>query len=132
MTSESDETIQIYKVKEGLHDKSLLSKKYGVKLAKFTHMSSGIIYASTKQNGSFRLCLGVFDLVVMLTAAALQTQSDISPHTTTPSSATLMAMKAGFPVLPCTPVMITSYPVVKTTQCVYGTCRQSSGSDNSS
>lgn len=51
MTSESDETIQIYKVREGRHDKQLLSKKYGVKLAKFTHNSSSIIYASTKQNG---------------------------------------------------------------------------------
>jgi COMPASS component SWD2 len=30
----------------------LLSKKYGVKLAKFTHTSSSIIYASTKQNGT--------------------------------------------------------------------------------
>jgi hypothetical protein len=50
MTSESDETIQIYNVKDGRHDKSLLSKKYGVKLAKFTHTSSSIIYASTKQN----------------------------------------------------------------------------------
>ena len=52
MTSASDETIQIYNVKEGRHDKSLLSKKYGVKLAKFTHTSSSIIYASTKQNGT--------------------------------------------------------------------------------
>ena len=51
MTSESDETIQIYNVKEGTHSKTLLSKKYGVKLAKFTHTSSSIIYASTKQNG---------------------------------------------------------------------------------
>ena len=51
MTSESDETIQIYNVKDGLHNKTLLSKKYGVKLARFTHTSSSIIYASTKQNG---------------------------------------------------------------------------------
>lgn len=51
MTSESDETIQIYNVREGRHDKTLLSKKYGAKLAKFTHASSSIIYASTKQNG---------------------------------------------------------------------------------
>lgn len=51
MVSASDETIQIYNVKEGRHDKSLLSKKYGVKLAKFTHTSSSIIFASTKQNG---------------------------------------------------------------------------------
>lgn len=54
MTSESDETIQIYNVKEGTHSKTLLSKKYGVKLAKFTHTSSSIIYASTKQNGTAR------------------------------------------------------------------------------
>lgn len=54
MTSESDETIQIYNVKEGRHDKTLLSKKYGVKLARFTHASSSIIYASTKQNDAIR------------------------------------------------------------------------------
>lgn len=51
MTSESDEAIEIYKVREGRHDKQLLSKKYGVKLAKFTRNSASIIYASTKQNG---------------------------------------------------------------------------------
>lgn len=51
MTSESDETIQIYNVKDGRHDKLLASKKYGAKLARFTHHSSSIIYASTKQNG---------------------------------------------------------------------------------
>jgi COMPASS component SWD2 len=50
MTSSSDETIQIYNVKEGRHEKSALSKKYGVKLARFTHTQSSIIYASTKQN----------------------------------------------------------------------------------
>ncbi|GJN69523.1 histone H3 methyltransferase complex and RNA cleavage factor II complex, subunit SWD2 [Purpureocillium lilacinum] len=54
MTSASDETIQIYNVREGRHEKSLLSKKYGVKLAKFTHTSSSIIYASTKQNNAIR------------------------------------------------------------------------------
>ncbi|KAJ3472854.1 hypothetical protein NLG97_g10676 [Lecanicillium saksenae] len=54
MTSASDETIQIYNVKEGRHEKSLVSKKYGVKLAKFTHTSSSIIYASTKQNSTDR------------------------------------------------------------------------------
>jgi WD40 repeat protein len=52
MTSESDETIQIYNVKEGRYEKSSASKKYGVKLAKFTHASSSIIYASTKANGT--------------------------------------------------------------------------------
>ncbi|GAB0135579.1 hypothetical protein EsDP_00003912 [Epichloe bromicola] len=54
MTSASDETIQIYNVKEGRHEKSLLSKKYGVKMAKFTHTNSSIIYASTKQNNAIR------------------------------------------------------------------------------
>ncbi|KAK7938016.1 uncharacterized protein PG986_014884 [Apiospora aurea] len=54
MTSESDETIQIYKVREGRHDKQLLSKKYGVKLAKFTHASSSIVYASTRVNDAIR------------------------------------------------------------------------------
>ncbi|KAK4465750.1 WD40-repeat-containing domain protein [Cladorrhinum samala] len=54
MTSESDETIQIYNVKEGRHDKTLFSKKYGVKLAKFTHTASTIIYASTKENHAIR------------------------------------------------------------------------------
>ncbi|XXH04651.1 hypothetical protein Hte_011069 [Hypoxylon texense] len=54
MTSESDETIQIYKVRDGRHDKQLLSKKYGVKQAKFTRHSSSIIYASTKQNDAIR------------------------------------------------------------------------------
>lgn len=52
MTSASDETLQIYNVREGKHEKSLVSKKYGVKLAKFTHTSSSIIYASTKQNST--------------------------------------------------------------------------------
>ncbi|KAJ2962890.1 hypothetical protein NQ176_g10899 [Zarea fungicola] len=54
MTSASDETLQIYNVREGKHEKSLVSKKYGVKLAKFTHTSSSIIYASTKQNNAIR------------------------------------------------------------------------------
>ena len=63
MTSESDESIQIYNVKDGKHQKSCLSKKYGVKLAKFTHTSSCIIYASTKENG---ILLPVFDLTIKL------------------------------------------------------------------
>lgn len=54
MTSASDETLQLYNVKEGRYEKSLNSQKYGVKLAKFTHTSSSIVYASTKQNGTNR------------------------------------------------------------------------------
>jgi COMPASS component SWD2 len=54
MTAESDETIHLYRVREGRHDKQLLSQKYGVKLARFTHHSSAIVYASTKINGGQR------------------------------------------------------------------------------
>lgn len=50
MSSESDESIQLYNVLDGSYKKSLFSKKYGVKLAKFTHQSTAIIYASTKEN----------------------------------------------------------------------------------
>ncbi|CAK7206736.1 hypothetical protein SEUCBS139899_009542 [Sporothrix eucalyptigena] len=46
MTSESDDTIQIYNVREGRHDKALISKKYGAKLARFTHWSNSIVYAN--------------------------------------------------------------------------------------
>ncbi|KAH7127690.1 WD40-repeat-containing domain protein [Dactylonectria macrodidyma] len=54
IASASDETVQLYSVKEGRHEKNLVSKKYGVKLAKFTHTSSSIIYASTKANDAIR------------------------------------------------------------------------------
>jgi COMPASS component SWD2 len=55
MTSESDESIQIYNVKEGKHQKSCLSKKYGVKHAKFSHASACIVYASTRENSMYLL-----------------------------------------------------------------------------
>jgi COMPASS component SWD2 len=48
LTSDTDETMMLYNVKDGRHLKKLNSKKYGVKLAKFTHSSSSVIYASTK------------------------------------------------------------------------------------
>lgn len=50
MSSDSDETLQIYKVSTGVYEKTLASKKYGVKLAKFTHKNTSILYASTKEN----------------------------------------------------------------------------------
>jgi hypothetical protein len=61
MTSESDESIQIYNVKDGKHQKACLSKKYGVKLAKFSRTSACIVYASTKENGM----VGEFNLGVV-------------------------------------------------------------------
>lgn len=90
MTSASDETIQIYNVREGRHDKSLLSKKYGVKLAKFTHTRSSIIYASTKQNRKWphrRLPV----LSLWLNLDVVQMLSDTLLLTTTPLFATLKA-----------------------------------------
>ncbi len=50
MTSESDNTMQLYDVKEGRHRKSLLSQKYGAANAIFSHAAGCIIYSSTKIN----------------------------------------------------------------------------------
>lgn len=50
MSSDSDETLQIYNVGTGQYEKTLASKKYGVKLARFTHKNTSILYASTKEN----------------------------------------------------------------------------------
>lgn len=36
------------------HQKQLYSKKYGVHLARFTHKSTAVIYASTKENGALQ------------------------------------------------------------------------------
>ncbi|MDI1489325.1 MAG: hypothetical protein OHK93_008603 [Ramalina farinacea] len=49
-----DDSIQLYNAKEGRHVKELLSQKYGVHLARFTHHSSSIIYASTKVDDGIR------------------------------------------------------------------------------
>jgi COMPASS component SWD2 len=91
MASASDETIQIYHVKEGRHDKSLVSKKYGVKLAKFTHTNSSIIYASTKQNGGPSVTVEQKPQSVLTIVPKMP--FDISPRTTIPSSDTLMVTR---------------------------------------
>lgn len=52
VTASNDETIQVYNCRSGRHLKTLYSKKYGVDLARFTHRSSAIIYASTKEDGA--------------------------------------------------------------------------------
>lgn len=54
MTSESDDTLQIYSVTEGVHKKTVPSKKYGAKLARFTHSSTAVLYASTLENNDIR------------------------------------------------------------------------------
>lgn len=66
VTAGEDETIQVYDCKRGKyapcflkgallmcrHSKTLYSKKYGVHLARFTHHSQNVIYASTKEDGT--------------------------------------------------------------------------------
>ena len=51
IAASDDETLQLYDCRLGKHQKQLFSKKYGVHLAKFTHMPTTVIYASTKENG---------------------------------------------------------------------------------
>jgi COMPASS component SWD2 len=54
IVSRTDDTLQIYNCKEGKHAKELKSQKYGAHLARFTHHSSSILYASTKIDGEIR------------------------------------------------------------------------------
>ncbi|KAL7271155.1 hypothetical protein RUND412_006105 [Rhizina undulata] len=49
-----DETLQLYDCKLGKHSKTLYSKKYGCHLARFSHLQSNVIYASTKDNDTIR------------------------------------------------------------------------------
>jgi COMPASS component SWD2 len=53
IVSRTDDTLQIYNCREGKHAKELKSQKYGAHLARFTHMSSSILYASTKVDGPY-------------------------------------------------------------------------------
>ncbi|KAM0751498.1 WD40 repeat-like protein [Meredithblackwellia eburnea MCA 4105] len=54
LTSAEDETMQLFNARTGKHQKQLYSKKYGVHLARFTHKSSAIIHASTKEDDGIR------------------------------------------------------------------------------
>ncbi|KAI9816753.1 MAG: member of Set1p complex, histone methyl transferase [Pycnora praestabilis] len=49
-----DESLQLYNCKEGKHMKTLFSKKYGAHLARFTHHSQSVLYASTKVDDTIR------------------------------------------------------------------------------
>lgn len=53
LVAQDDDILQIYNCKEGKHAKELKSQKYGVDLARFTHGSNTILYASTKGNGMY-------------------------------------------------------------------------------
>ncbi|KAI9790738.1 MAG: member of Set1p complex, histone methyl transferase [Peltula sp. TS41687] len=49
-----DDSVSVYNTKDGTHNKTVYSKKYGCHLARFTHHSSNIIYASTKGDDTIR------------------------------------------------------------------------------
>ncbi|KAI4272439.1 MAG: hypothetical protein L6R38_006602 [Xanthoria sp. 2 TBL-2021] len=50
----SDSSLQLYSARDGTHRKTLLSQKYGCHLARFSHHSDGVIYASTKVDDTLR------------------------------------------------------------------------------
>ena len=50
-----DETMHVFDIKEGKKTKTVPSKKYGIHLARFTHHSRQVLYASTKVDDSLRL-----------------------------------------------------------------------------
>jgi len=53
-TTEDDDSLQFYNVELGKQTKSTNSKKYGARLATFTHASNGVLHASAYQNGEMR------------------------------------------------------------------------------
>ena len=54
VSAASDETIHLWSCRTGKHLKVRYSKKYGVDLARFTHRSASLIYASTKTDNTIR------------------------------------------------------------------------------
>jgi len=55
VAASDDETMHVFDIKEGKKTKTVPSKKYGIHLARFTHHSRQVLYASTKQDDSLRL-----------------------------------------------------------------------------
>jgi COMPASS component SWD2 len=66
LTSESDNSMQIYNVVEGKHEKAHLSQKYGCNHAMFGHAKGCIIHSSTKINSMRRLSDLSFDSLILL------------------------------------------------------------------
>ncbi|KAF8624549.1 hypothetical protein AX15_005851 [Amanita polypyramis BW_CC] len=54
VTAGEDETFRLYNCKTGKTLKTLYSKKYGVDLPRFTHKSTTIVHASTKEDDTIR------------------------------------------------------------------------------
>ena len=101
ITAAEDETMQLYNCKTGKHQKQLYSKKYGVHLARFTHKSTAIIHASTKEDGqsvesSYEERYSAFP--------CSQMEFVISPFTTTTTSDTSKDTKRG----PCAHLQLES------------------------
>ncbi|KAJ1911127.1 hypothetical protein IWQ60_010287 [Tieghemiomyces parasiticus] len=61
ITTSSDESLHLYDCRYGQLRKTLFSKKYGADLARFTHHSSNIIYASAKGSDHALRYLSVHD-----------------------------------------------------------------------
>lgn len=54
VTAAEDETFRVYNCKAGKFKTTLLSKKYGVDLIRFTHKATNIVHASTKEDDAVR------------------------------------------------------------------------------
>lgn len=54
LLARTDDTLQLFNARAGGHAKELKSHKYGCALARFTHHSTSIIYASTKVDDGIR------------------------------------------------------------------------------
>ncbi|PWN92676.1 WD40 repeat-like protein, partial [Acaromyces ingoldii] len=54
VSASDDDKIHIWDCNKGRHVKTLYSKKYGVHLARFTHKSTAVIYASNKEDDTIR------------------------------------------------------------------------------
>ncbi|KAJ3049082.1 WD repeat-containing protein 82 [Rhizophlyctis rosea] len=54
ITASEDDTMHVYDCQRGVETRLVRSAKYGCHLARFTHKSSTIIYASTKQDHAIR------------------------------------------------------------------------------
>ncbi|KAK7454447.1 hypothetical protein VKT23_011203 [Stygiomarasmius scandens] len=54
ITAAEDETFRLYSCKSGKPLKTLQSKKYGIDLPRFTHKSTAILHASTKEDDGIR------------------------------------------------------------------------------
>lgn len=110
VTAADDETIQLYNCRSGKHVKTLYSKKYGVHLTRFTHRSSAIIYASTKEDGT------------STKNHSQQTLCDTTRCMTTNTCNTSGATRIASYHWKCRPWTIRFYRQPSTTLCACGIC----------